>query len=94
MAAVNLSSKVLNMCTRLQEAVIQLMTALDDLAELRAEKEASGLDFNEAAQLAAIQAAFPYTDGNMWNNVLTSEAAVNAFVKDNFHSTNFDKVRP
>lgn len=93
--AVVTTDKALNLCSRLAVAADQLMQAIEQLAALKAEKEASGLDLTAAAlQTALAASALKHANGDDFNNVLTSGAAIKTWMEQNFHNTNLDKVRP
>jgi hypothetical protein len=71
------------------------MSYIEALSDLKGEKEGSGLNLTDASIEDALAASsLKHASGTDFNNVLTSGAAVKAFIVDNFHSTNFDKVRP
>ena len=92
--AVVLTAKAMNLCSRLQVAASDLMSAVERLAALKDEKESSGIDFTTAPIETALDTAFPHTDGVDWNNVLTSGAAINTFMVGANHDDILQKVRP
>ena len=93
--APNVTEQALNICSGLIQASEDLMNALERLIVLKDRKEGAGLDLTSNAIEAAIAASgIKHVNGDIMNSVLGSGAAVMAFVKDNFHSTNFDKARP
>lgn len=89
------TSKALNICTRLMNASDLLMRAVADLAALKDEKESSGIDLTAAAVEAAIaNSDLKHADGDAFNAVITSAAALKSWLETNFHDDNFQKVRP
>ncbi len=90
-----LTDKSLNLCDRLMKTSAKLMEAVEEFAALLAEKESSGLDFTEATFEAKLATSgLKHANGDAFNGVLTSGAAVKTFLETNFHDDNFQKVRP
>ncbi len=94
--AIDVTQKALNLATDLMNACDALMNALERLNDLKDEKESAGVDFTAAAVESALTASatLKHIDGNSLNNVLTSGAALLAWMVSNFHDDNLQKVRP
>jgi hypothetical protein len=93
--AVDTTDKALNLCTRLADAANRLMIAVEDLANLKDEKESAGLTLTAAEIEAALDASsLKHADGTDFDNVISSGAAVKTFLVTNFHDDIFAKVRP
>jgi len=94
--AVETTDKALNLCSRLMSAADQLMGAVEQLAALKNEKESSGLDLTAAAVETALGAspALKHASGTNFNNVITSGAAINAWLEAEFHDDIMQSVRP
>jgi Tfp pilus assembly protein PilX len=87
--------KALNLCTRLMAAAGALMDAVEELQNLKDEKESSGVDFTAAAVETALgTSVLKHANGTDFNNVLSSGAAAKTWLETNFHDDIFDKVRP
>lgn len=92
--AVNQTDKALNLCSRLQSAANGVMQAVEQLSVLKDEKESSGVDFTaQALEDALGTSVLKHTEGNDWNNVLSSGAALKTWLEANFHDDVFQKVR-
>lgn len=89
------TAKCLNICSRLMNAADQLMKAVQDLSNLKDEKESSGLDLAAKGNVDALAgSSLKHATGDDFNNVLSSGAALKKWLEDNFHDDNFQKVRP
>lgn len=89
------TDKALNLCSRLMAASIQLMDAVALFAALKDEKESAGLTLTAAAIEAAIAAStLKHANGDAFNAVIGSSAALKTWLEQNFHDDNFQKVRP
>lgn len=93
--AVDVTQKALNICSRLMNATNSLMQAVEELYNLKNEKESAGLDLTAAAVESAISASsLKHANGTDFNNVISSGAALKTWLETNFHDDVFDKVRP
>lgn len=93
--AVDVTDKALNLCSKLMQAADDLMNAIERLSDLKDEKESSGLDLTSTAIEDALDASsLKHADGNDFNNVISSGAAIKTFMVSNFHDDVLSKVRP
>jgi hypothetical protein len=93
--AVLVVDKALNLCSKLQSAADLIMKGLEQLAQLKDEKESSGLDLTDAAVEAALAAsALKHANGDNFNNVITSGAAIKAWMESQNHDDILHTVRP
>jgi hypothetical protein len=89
--------KAMNICSRLMEAADRLMTAVEDLANLKSELERSGLDLTDDGGLvnAALAASsLKHATGTHFENVVSSGATLKTWIETEFHADNFQRVRP
>jgi hypothetical protein len=89
------TDKALNLCSRLMAEAENLMRALEEFAALATEQSSTNLDLTgEAMDTALESSSMKHATGEDFLAVITSANAVRAFVTDQFHATNFNKVRP
>jgi len=101
MADVDLYPKQVTIADKIQKASVDLMTALRALEALDEEYQSSGLNLSgvsfitpDASQAVGKQVQLKGCTGDDVLACLTSGEAVKGFCDGNFHSTNFDKVKP
>jgi hypothetical protein len=89
------TNKALNLCSRLMAEAENLMRSLESFAALATEQSSTNLDLTgEAMDTALENSSMNHATGEDFLAVITSANAVRAFVTDQFHATNFNKVRP
>jgi hypothetical protein len=89
------SAKALNMARDVMTLSDNLMLALEGLISLEAERSTAGItlaSFDSA--ITNINATTKHASGADYQASLTSAAALKVWLDQNFHSTNFNKVRP
>lgn len=93
--AVVQTEKAVNLARALVVHCDALMNALDQINAIKSEKESSGVNFADAANEAAYAALtdLKHVDGTVLNNVLTSGAAILAWMVAEFHDDNIQKAR-
>jgi hypothetical protein len=93
--AVDTTQKAINLCSRLADAADRLMIAVEDLANLKDEKESSGLVLTAAAvEDALATSSLKHASGANFNSVISSGAAIKSFMETNFHDDVLAQVRP
>src|SRR5262245_53211616 len=89
--------KALNICSRLMDAAERLMIAIEDLANLKDEKESAGIDLTDDGGLvnaALLESSLSHATGTNFENVISSGAAIKSFMETNFHDDVLQMVRP
>jgi hypothetical protein len=101
--AIDTTAKALNLAVDFVAQAGALMDAIRKLAALAEETQQAGIDFtpggepmdfSNASQVLGRKVELGQTDGQGILDVITSGVAVKTFLDQQFHSTNFDKVRP
>lgn len=96
----DVTAKALNLCSRLQNAANKLMQGVEELAALKAEKEAAGLILTAAPVEAAIAgtaqnpSSLKHASGGDFDLVVSSGASLKTWLEANNHDDVFSKVRP
>lgn len=91
---VNQTDLALNLCTRLQSAAEGIMRGVEDIDRIKNQKESAGVDLtSEDVETALAGSSLKHADGDAFNSVLTSGAAIKAWMEANFHDDNLQKVR-
>lgn len=86
--------KALNLCSRLANAADKVMQGVEELYNLKNEKESSGLDLTAQAVEDALEAsALKHATGTNFNSVLSSGAALKTWLEAEFHDDIFHTVR-
>lgn len=93
--AINQGNKALNLATETVQATEKFMQALDTLVALEGERIKSGIVLADYDAVFGSNEALKHVDGESLTAVLgTSTPALVAWLTDNFHINNFQKVRP
>ena len=93
--AINQAEKAKNIAIEAVAATDQLMAALERLRSLEEERAGAGIDLPAFDETYEGVTGLKHIDGAALNSVLnTSVPALWAFLTDNFHDDNLQKVRP
>ena len=89
------ADKALNLCSRAASACDLIMSGIEQLAALKAEKESSGLNLTAAETEAALAASsLKHANGDNFNSVLGGGATLKTWMEDQFLDDVFQAVRP
>ena len=92
---VDVSSKSLNLATRLVEWSTKLMDAVRELDAINSEYSGSGISFTpDSVPMDFSGTSLKHINGADIVAVLTSAAATKAWLETSFNDNNFDRVRP
>ncbi|WP_435016699.1 hypothetical protein TA3x_004273 [Tundrisphaera sp. TA3] len=92
--AIDQTSLAMNLCTKIQTAADEIMRGVTSLAALKEQKESAGVDFTAVAfETALSNSTLKHANGDAFNSVISSGTLLKAWLEENYHDDNFQKVR-
>lgn len=92
--AIDQTQVALNLCSQLMDAADCIMRGVEGIARLKDQKESAGIDFTaQAVEDALAASALRHADGAAFNSVISSGAAIKAWIEQGFHDDNLQRVR-
>lgn len=93
--AIDQTAKVLNIALNTMTLTNNLMHSIEALVALEAERMTAGITLSSFdAVIININTQTKHASGSDFQSALTSAVALKSWIDANFHSTNFNKVRP
>lgn len=92
--AIVLGNKAKNIGSEIVQHSEKLMQAIEGLIALEAERSTAGVTLADHDAVYADAGGLQHATGADYQAALTSAAALKAWLDANFHSGNFNRVRP